>query len=244
MSLNGPKTLRVVLEQVGVRPRWVIARISLDLKKAWPEWRGRRVLGEINGFAFQTALFPVRDGGGFALLVNKQMQSGAGAKPGDTVRIRLEPDLAEPVIEVPAELAGALKGERRLRRWFDALSPSMRKGISAYVDKAKGAETRTMRAERMAESLMLAMEGEQSSPPILRAAFQRQPLAQKGWEAMTSSQRRNHLLGIFCVQTVDGRERRVAKAIEECLRVAQKKRGDSAGSFGTGSNRKARELGE
>jgi uncharacterized protein YdeI (YjbR/CyaY-like superfamily) len=240
MSSNSPKTLRVVLEQVGVPPRWVIARIPLDLKKAWPGWRGRRVLGEINGFAFRTALFPVRDSPGFALLVNKQMQSEGKARPGDTVRIRLEPDLAEPIIEVPSELKDLLKSERRLRRWFDALSPSMRKGISAYVDKAKGAETRIMRAEKMAESLMLAMEGEQAAPPILRAAFQRQPLAQRGWEAMTSSQRRNHLLGIFYVQTVDGRERRVAKAIDECLRVAQKKRGDSADEFGTGLNRRTK----
>ena len=40
---------------------------------------------------------------------------------------------------------------------------------------------------------------------------------------MTSSQRRNHLLGIFYVQTLDGREKRVGRAIEECLRVAQRK---------------------
>jgi uncharacterized protein YdeI (YjbR/CyaY-like superfamily) len=68
------------------------------------------------------------------------------------------------------------------------------------------------------------MEGEQVSPPILRAAFQRQPIAQEGWQAMTPTQRRNHLLGIFYVQTVEGRERRAARAIEECLRVARKNR--------------------
>jgi uncharacterized protein YdeI (YjbR/CyaY-like superfamily) len=223
MSLNSPKTFRTVLEQVGVRPRWVIARIPVDLKKAWPQWRGRRVLGEINGFAFRTTLFPVAKTKHFALLVNKQMRAGAKAEAGAAVRIRLEPDLEEPVVEVPAELTSVLKGERLLRRWFDALNPSMRKGISNFISQAKSAETRAMRAEKMAESLMLAMEGEQEPPPILRAAFQRQPLAEQGWEAMTSSQRRNHLLGIFFVQTVNGRERRVTKAIEECQQVARRK---------------------
>jgi uncharacterized protein YdeI (YjbR/CyaY-like superfamily) len=82
-----------------------------------------------------------------------------------------------------------------------------------------------MRAEKMAESVMLAMEGEQELPPILRAAFQRQPQSREGWDAMTPAQRRNHLLGIFYVQTVEGRERRAAKAVEECLRVAKRKRG-------------------
>ena len=229
MSAQSAKSFRVVLEAAGVRPRWVIARIPVDLKKAWPEWRGRRVLGEINGFAFRTTLFPSSNGKSHALLVNKKMQAGAKATAGDKVQIRLEPDMAEPVVELPSELMAALKGDRHLRKWFDGLSPSMRKGIAQFVDQAKGAETRLMRAEKIAESLMLAMEGEVEVPPILRAAFQRQPLAQEGWKAMTRSQRRNHLLGIFYVQTVDGRERRAAKAVDEAVRVA-KRNGRGRGS--------------
>ena len=38
---------------------------------------------------------------------------------------------------------------------------------------------------------------------FLQAAFQRQPLARKGWEAMTPVQRRNHLLGIFYYQSAE-----------------------------------------
>ncbi len=224
--MSGPprKTFRAVLEPAGMGPRFVFARVPIDLKKAWPAWRSRRVIGEINGFAFRTTLFPSSGESRHVLLVNKRMQAGAKAGPGAQVRIWLEPDMEEKAFELPAELANALKSDRRLRRWFDALSPSMRKGISAFVDQAKGAETRAMRAEKMAESLLLAMEGEQTPPPILRAAFQRQPIAQEGWQAMTPTQRRNHLLGIFYVQTIEGRERRAARAIEECLRVARKNR--------------------
>jgi hypothetical protein len=75
----------------------------------------------------------------------------------------------------------------------------------------------------MAESLMLAMEGEVEPPPILRVGFQRQPEARRGWELMTATQRKNHLLGIFFSQTVQGRERRAAKAVEKCLEVARRK---------------------
>jgi hypothetical protein len=35
-------------------------------------------------------------------------------------------------------------------------------------------------------------------------------------------QRRGHLLGIFHYQTVESRERRAGKAVEEALRVAKK----------------------
>jgi hypothetical protein len=74
----------------------------------------------------------------------------------------------------------------------------------------------------MAERLLLTLEGESEPPPILQAAFLRQPLAQKGWEAMTVHQRRGHLLGIFGYQSAEARERRTAKAVEEALRVARK----------------------
>lgn len=210
------------MERAGTGPHWVTARVPVDLKKAWPDWGGRRVRGEINGFVFRTSLFPSEQGKRHTLLVNKQMQVGAHARAGDTVEIRLEPDLDAPVISVPRELSAALRGDGNLQRWFERLSPSIRKGISQFVNQAKGAETRQMRAEKMAESLMLAMEGEMEVPPILRAAFQGQPLAREGWKAMTPGQRRNHLLGIFFVQTVEGRERRTARAIEEALRVARR----------------------
>jgi hypothetical protein len=74
----------------------------------------------------------------------------------------------------------------------------------------------------MAERLLLTLEGEIEPPPILQAAFQRQPLALKGWEAMTAVQRRGHLLGIFYYQTGEARERRAAKAVEMALCVAKR----------------------
>ena len=98
----------------------------------------------------------------------------------------------------------------------------MRYEIGMWVDEPKSAEARRKRADRMAEWLLLTLEGEIEPPPILQAAFHRQPLALKGWEAMTPVQRRNHLLSIFYYQTADARERRAAKAVEEALRVARR----------------------
>jgi hypothetical protein len=51
---------------------------------------------------------------GHFLVVNKKMQAAAKAKVGSRVRIRLEPDMEERPAVVPAELAQALKGDRRL----------------------------------------------------------------------------------------------------------------------------------
>jgi hypothetical protein len=222
MSPVARKSFTAVLEPDGTRLRWVIARVPFDIAKAWPVRRGRRVRGTIEGFAFRTSLFPDPRGEGHVLLVNKQMQAGAGARVGATVRITLEPDLEEREVLIPPEMQGELNQDRRLKRWFEQLSPSMRREIGKWVGQPKSAESRQKRAGKMAERLFLAMEGETEPPPILRAAFERQPLARAGWEALTPTQRRNHLLGIFYYETPDARERRAGKAIEEAIRAARK----------------------
>jgi uncharacterized protein YdeI (YjbR/CyaY-like superfamily) len=223
MNSKLERSFHAALEATGTSLRWVIARVPIDLKKAWPMWKSRRVFGEINGFAFKTALIPGTRGQGHVLIVNKKMQAGARVRAGDRALIKLTPDLGELVIDLPPEFAKILKSDRALKKWFDAISPSMRKGLTNFIADAKTTETRQKRAEAMAESLMLAMEGEVEPPPILRVAFQRQPEARRGWERMTPIQRKNHLLGIFYSQTIEGRERRAAKAIDSCVAVARRR---------------------
>jgi uncharacterized protein YdeI (YjbR/CyaY-like superfamily) len=223
MSSSTTKTFKAVLEPLRNGLGWVIARIPFDVDKAWPERRRLRVRGEIEGFAFRTSLFASAGGAGHFLLVNKKMQAGAKAKVGSRVRISLEPDLEVLAVVTPPELERALKGDRRLPKWFAGLSDYMRREIGKWVTEPKSAETRRKRADGMAERLLLTLEGEMEAPPILQTAFLRQPLARKGWEAMTPVQRRGHLLGIFYYQTADARERRAAKAVEEALRVARKR---------------------
>ncbi|MGA2217509.1 MAG: YdeI/OmpD-associated family protein [Terracidiphilus sp.] len=248
MNASKAKSFTAVLEPAGNRLRWVIARVPFDVTEAWPERKGLRVRGAIAslngnggssigsgvgkgrgagkgsdaGFAFRTALFPDPQGEGKVLVVNRKMQAGAKVAAGEKVWIRLEPDLEERPAEVPPELAKALNEDRRLRKWFDGLSYYTRRMMGAIVNEAKSPEAREKRAARMAEWIMLAMEGEKETPPILRAAFLREPLARKGWEAMTPTQRRNHLLGIFHYQSAKSRETRTAEAVEDALRVARK----------------------
>jgi uncharacterized protein YdeI (YjbR/CyaY-like superfamily) len=215
------KPFTAVLEPDGTALKWTIARVPFDVAKAWPVRKGRRVRGEIEGFAFRTTLFPRPGGGGHYLLVNKKMQAGGRVRAGEKARIWLEPDLDEREILLPEELKRELNSDRGLRKWFNGLSDSMRREIGKWTDEPKTPASRQKRAEKMAERLMQAMEGEQEPPPILKAIFQRQPRAREAWFAQTPTQRRHHLLGIFYYETAEGRERRAAKAIEE----AMKKRG-------------------
>jgi uncharacterized protein YdeI (YjbR/CyaY-like superfamily) len=200
---------------------WVIIRIPFDVSKVWGV-RGRlRVKGEINGFAFRTALFPTGRGYHF-LLVNKRMQSGANARAGNAAQFRLEPDTEERKAILPLELRRFLDEDRLLRRWFERLNYSMRKWMGDQITQVKNAESRMRRAEQIAEILLATMEAEQELPPILKAAFARDPRAFEGWQRMSPTRQRGQLLSIFHYRSPESRDRRVAKLMEEAAALAAK----------------------
>ena len=75
------------------------------------------------------------------------------------------------------------------------------------------------------------MDAERELPPILRVAFARNPRAGEGWELMSVSRRRGHLLGIFYYREPEARARRVAKAVEEAITLANKRAGGTRATF-------------
>jgi uncharacterized protein YdeI (YjbR/CyaY-like superfamily) len=210
------------LEHLRTGLGWVIVRVPLDVARVWGK-RGRvRVKGEINGFPFRTSLFPTREGTHF-VLVNKRTQKGAQAYVGKTVRVRLELDTDERVVAIPAELKRVLSGERALLRWFQKLNYSLQKWITTWVSDAQSAEARRRRSERVAEQLLSTMEAEYELPPMINQAFARNPEARKGWDLMSPARRRGHLLAIFYYRTLESRNRRLAKMVEEAAALAEKK---------------------
>ncbi|WP_158791575.1 YdeI/OmpD-associated family protein [Granulicella sp. L60] len=221
MAASAVKRFRAVLEPASNGLGWVIARLPFDIQKAWKQKVRLRVKVEVGGEVFRTSLFPdaVRDG--YFVLVNKKMQQAAGAKVGAMVDFAIEPDLEEREAELPVEFERLLKREKALARWFGEQSDSLQREVGKWLNGVKGEEARQRRVEQMAERLLLTMEGEKVTPPVIEAAFRRVPAARRGWEAMTVTQRRGHLMGVFYYQSPEARERRVEKMVEEALRVAK-----------------------
>lgn len=67
---------------------------------------------------------------------------------GDTVEAVINVDDAERTVEVPDDLAQALS-KAKLRKAFDALSPSQRKEHVRAITEAKRPETRSKRIEAL-----------------------------------------------------------------------------------------------
>jgi uncharacterized protein YdeI (YjbR/CyaY-like superfamily) len=223
MMKPAARTFQATLERIDSPLKWVMIRVPFDAGKVWGKRGQLKVKGEINGFAFRTSLFP--DGkGGHRLLVNKQMQRGAKAAPGASARFRLEPDSAVRVVTLPAELHRALSEERSLRRWFDGLNRSWRNEICKGIAQAKNPTVRLRRAERMAECLLATMEAERELPPAFQIALAQNSLAREGWQLMSPLRRRGHLFGIFYYQSPGARSRRMAKAMEDAVQFARKRK--------------------
>jgi len=224
--VGATKKFKGTLRPDGTSLKWTVITVPFDPAKTWAKRRGLRVRGTINGFAFRTSLFHER-GGGYFLLVNKKMQKEGGVRRGHVAEVTLEPDLEERPATVPPELEKLLREDRALRKWFEQLSEYNRKWIGDIVSQPKSGASRVARAEMMAERMMLAMEGERVTPPILEAAFLRSPKARKGWRAMTPVQRRGHLLGIFYYQSPESRQKRARQAVEAAIKVAERGEGEA-----------------
>lgn len=230
MTKPPSRSFTATLERMPGNLGWVIIRVPLDVHKVWGKRGQLRVKGEIfpsaskaGGFAFRTSLFPTGKGTHF-LMVNKQMQRGAGVRPGMAARFRLERDTEERIVRVPGELTRALQESKRLEKFYGSLNYSTRREISKWVGEGKQAETRRRRADEIARRLMETMEAERGDlPPVLRLALARNPQARAGWERMPPSQRRFHLLGISGYRNPESRVRRVEKAVAMMMEYAEKR---------------------
>ncbi|MBV9482991.1 MAG: DUF1905 domain-containing protein [Acidobacteria bacterium] len=215
------KTFEAKLESDGTRLNWIIIRVPFDVNKLWGTRGNIRVKGQINGFAFRTALFPTGKGR-HIMIVNKRMQAGARVRSGDVACFCLGPDLEERIATLPRELRRLLSQDKSLLRWYDELNHSTRKAIGDWIEQVKSPEARLRRSEQMAERLLETMQAEQELPPLLRLAFARNPRAAAGWEQMSVSRRRGHLLGIFYYRNPAARARRIAKALDDASNVGEK----------------------
>jgi len=216
------KSFEALLERGASRLNWTIARIPFDVHAAWGTRGQLRVKGDINGFPFRTSLFPTGQGE-HILLVNKRMQAGARCGPGRVARIRLEPDTEKRVVTIPKELDRALAEDKAVRRWFDQLNHSTRNYIAQWIAEVKSAEARLRRTDQIVERLLAVMDAERELPPILRVAFSRDPRAFEGWQRMSLAQRRGHLMAIYYYREPKAQARRLAQALEDARRVAEKK---------------------
>jgi hypothetical protein len=140
------QTFSVAIIGRGPRGAWAHMPVPFSVEKLFGTRARVAVKGTINGFAYRSSIMPRGDGTHYMAL-NKEMQAGANAGVGDTVKVTMEPDTAKRTVEVPPYLTKALKaaGQDKI---FAALSHSHQKELVDWIADAKQEETRSRRIEK------------------------------------------------------------------------------------------------
>jgi hypothetical protein len=146
------QTFKVRLVGRGPARAWAFLPVPFSVEKVFGTKARVAVVGTLNGHPFRSSLMPEGDGT-HAMMVNQALRAGAGAEVGDWVRVEMDVDRLERVVEVPPELAAALKGNARARAFFASLAYSRKKEFADWVGGAKRPETRAARAGRSVDLL-------------------------------------------------------------------------------------------
>jgi hypothetical protein len=106
---------------------------------------GKRVpvRATIGRHAYHTTVAPM--GGRFMMPVSAENREKAGVVAGDTLDIELELDTAPREVDVPPDLATALDGNAKAKRFFEGPTGSQKQWFVTQVASAKKAETRQRR---------------------------------------------------------------------------------------------------
>jgi hypothetical protein len=114
---------------------------------------GRRaaVVVTINGHSYRSSIAVM--GGDVLVGVSAENRAAAGVSAGDVLDVELTLDTAPREVEVPDDLARALKKAPAAKKAFDALTYSNQRRYVMAIDAAKTAETRERRITKTVAEL-------------------------------------------------------------------------------------------
>ena len=104
----------------------------------------------VNGESMRTTVAVY--GGKSYLVCPRAFRQRAGFEAGDQISLTLESDTEPRVVEVPKDLAAALR-KAKLRKAFDSLSYTRRREWVTALESAKAAETRKRRLQKLLTEL-------------------------------------------------------------------------------------------
>jgi hypothetical protein len=138
---------------------WTFLYVPFSVEEVFGSKARVAVAGTINGFPFRNSLLPMGDGT-HRMAVSKEMQAGAKAAAGDTVKVTMELDKAERTVEVPMELDQAFSKNKKAATFFNSLSYSHKRAYTDWVGGAKQEATRESRAAKAVEMLAAGIKNQ------------------------------------------------------------------------------------
>ncbi|MBI1760486.1 MAG: DUF1905 domain-containing protein [Acidobacteria bacterium] len=128
-------------------PSFCCVDVPAELSAAVGKKGAASVVGTVNGLEWRGNLLP-NGKGGHRMILNGQIRKQARAGVGDAVEISLQADEAARALQLPEELAEALR-ENDLLDKFNALPPSHQRHTLQWLQSAKTRPTWERRVETL-----------------------------------------------------------------------------------------------
>jgi hypothetical protein len=107
----------------------------------------------INGYTYRNTVAVY--GGVYMVGISAEHRKGAGVEGNDIIDVTIELDTKPREVEVPADFQKALNKNAAVKKMFEALSYSKKKGLVIPIKDAKAEETRQRRIEKAIDALKL-----------------------------------------------------------------------------------------
>lgn len=138
-----PKFKTAIMQAEGMDATGIVVPDAVVEKLA--SGKKPKVTVTLNGYTYRSTVAVMS--GQFMLPLAKVHREAAGVKPGQKIEITLELDTAPREVEIPKDLAAALK-KAGLRAAFDKLAFTHRKEHVRAIEEAKALQTRARRIEK------------------------------------------------------------------------------------------------
>jgi len=143
-----PKFKTTLLQAKGMNATGI--EIPAGIVEGFGQGKRPKVILTVKGHTYRSTVAVM--GGMYMIGVPAEHREAAGVKAGEKIEVRLELDTAPRIIEVPKDLAAALK-KAKITGAFDKLSYTHRKEHVRAINEAKAPETRQRRVDRCVEML-------------------------------------------------------------------------------------------
>jgi hypothetical protein len=140
-----------ILSQTGGNTTGII--VPQSIVEAFAAGKKPPVIVTINGHSYRSSIAVM--GGEFMVGVSSENRLKAGVKGGEEVEVEIVLDDQPRVVEIPADVALALKSEPTAAEFFEKLSYSHKRRHILVIEDAKTPETRARRIEKAVEMLKL-----------------------------------------------------------------------------------------
>jgi hypothetical protein len=138
-----PKFKTSILQAEGMNATGIV--VPDDIVEKLGAGKKPKVSITLKGYTYRSTIAVM--GGRYMLPLAKEHRDAAGVKANDKVEVSLELDTAPREVEVPKDLAAALK-KAGLTKDFAALAFTHRKEHVRAIEEAKAPETRLRRIEK------------------------------------------------------------------------------------------------